>query len=108
MRTDCCWVLLGGPRASLEVGGLTTQCAPTVSLPAADVLPQTAGGSACRSGVRQEGPVQATRTVFLSDFDIWGRGGKEEGSCIEKPLSCLALGMGWKMLMLIGFESSPS
>lgn len=57
---------------------------------------------------RQEGPGQATRIVFLNDFDIWGQGGKEEGSCIEKPLSCLALGIAWRMLMLIGFEPSPS
>ena len=57
---------------------------------------------------RQEGPGQATRIVFLSDFDIWGQGEKEEGSCIEKPLSCLALGIGWRVLMLIGFEPSPS
>lgn len=41
-------------------------------------------------------------------FDIWGQGGKEEGSCTEKPLSCLALGIGWRMLMLIGFGPSPS
>ena len=98
----------GGPRVSLEVGTWPHNVPPP--FPSLQVTCyHTQQEEVCAAQeCRQEGPGQATRIVFLSDFDIWGQGEKEEGSCIEKPLSCLALGIGWRTLMLIGFEPSPS